>query len=207
MKMKKIKGYTIPEMIIALALLSLISIGMFNAMGQLGKSITKTKNQVTSRKKLTPFCHTIHAFANRSLAIYFWDSANSIEFDYVNNFTSLTPGDSLLDTVHFVKNTTGNPIAELIYNPSAHTISWRRSSGVAPQVILENVYRIDYTDNANQGTAPVFRFPHIVSLYDTSTRPRFLTLEFKLRVMAPTSENPNPLMIPVKFMTQVNTLQ
>ncbi|EKD29113.1 MAG: hypothetical protein ACD_79C00061G0001 [uncultured bacterium] len=201
------KGFSLVEMMVVFALFSVISISMFSGMSHLRKNITNIKNQVTARKSLTPFCHTVYSFANKSKAVFFFDTSTSAEFDYIAKFAT-TPGtDPIFETLFFVKNDDESEIGSMVYDPNLHTISWIRMAGAAPTVILNDVYRFDYVNDANPGSNPVFRFPHNSSLFKTPpSRPRLIILEFRKKIADAINAGSNPLTIPIKLITEVNTI-
>lgn len=201
------RAYSLVEMIVAISIFSVISLGVYNGILQINKHIGKIKNFVSSRQELANFCQSVYSFANKSYGAYFYNEADQSEMDYLNDFSSITEGDTILDSLFFMKDSTGDisNTGCLSYNPTEHTISWIRLPGDTPQIVLEGVYRKDYINDTSPGNDPIFKFPHKSTLFVTQSRPRFIIIEFKKLINEATSVNPIPEMLRIKVTAQLNT--
>ena len=199
------QAFTLTELLVTISIMSFIVGGILMGTIQMGRNIEKTRNYNFARKQLSSFVQTFYVFTNRSFGAYFDDPIDPTQqANYVTAFPA-SPTHSTWNTLYLIQDQAETGIGTLTYNPGQFTISYNRGGGAAAQVILRNVYRPDYINDATPGTAPIFRFPHRRPpiLYRTDSIPNFLVVEFLLRIAAPTSTNPNPINIPVKLMYQL----
>ena len=217
---KHIFGFTLVEMMISLSVFAVISGVALLGIVQVGKSIGRTKNTIKAREDLSAFTQGLYVFINKSVGAYFLKNTPNIpanELNYVNEFpaikiaaTTAPPLNSILDTLYLVKDTAG-ATGTIVYNPTAHTLSWFKVAGDSSrvEVMLTDVYRMDYINDTIPGVAPIFRFPHDYRLYETASvsRPLFILIEFRKRIAKPNSVEQTFLSIPIKLMCQLHTIK
>lgn len=216
MKTRNIFGFTLLEMLISITILILISAMTLASIIQLGETAAKTRKLVKTRKQFSTFTQGMYNFVNKSVGVYFWDGANEVQ--YLTSYPdTIGPGNPILDTLYLVKDGAGN-LGTIVYDPTAHTITYFKTPGDTSTavVMLRDVYRKDYIHDQHEvegdprkSDDPVFRFPHLPSLYDNpSNRPSFVLIECrKLVIPVPaTSTGAYPLTIPINLMCRVDAL-
>ena len=214
-RLKKIKAFTLVELMVVVAIFSVISAMAFNGMISLSKGIKRPKDISISRKEMGIFVDTLYKFINNSFSVYFVDLTSALtppEFDYLTPLSPYTNADSRLDILYLVKDT-NDTTARIVYNSTDHTFEYYRTgSTTTPQIMLTDVYRPDASwDNSGNlvaGVEPIFKFPHISSLYDSvnynAPRPKTVIVQFRRVVATGGSEYIKPISVPLTLMIEVN---
>jgi prepilin-type N-terminal cleavage/methylation domain-containing protein len=207
MRSSRKKAFTLSEMMIVLTIFSLVFAMMMAAMTNMGKGVTEPRLMVTGKSKLTRFSHGMYNFLNNSLSAYFIDTDLS-ELDYMS--ATIQDRDPRLDILYLQKDNDG-ATGRIVYSNSERRFEYYKTSSTStPQIMLEEVYRIDSTwdvdGNLTDGVEPIFKFPHRTFLYNTDNplRPIFVICQFRKLLVPSTSEKPVPTTIPITLMLQVN---
>lgn len=212
MKTKKIKAFSLVELLVVMAILSFISAGIYSGLVFLGKNAKKIKDTIIARSNISNFSNAVYNFGNKSKKVYFLDSSNN-EMNYLEqNWTYRD-----LNRLYFEKSNekSSTMMYDDVPNPSdpewTPRIVWTREDGTS-DVILTNIYRKDAAWDettglvSNAGTAPLFRFPHSSDLYDSRGYPLYFIVEFKVIISAASETKKTPETLNCFFVSQVNTL-
>ena len=210
--MKKInkQAFSIVEMMVVLSVLSVMFLGIITGTLQISKHLDKIRNLITARNEIAVFSQSLYVFANKSYGAYFTDISGNF-IDYIATYKEYQT-DSVkrlnYNTLFFEKNSDNTLTGQLIYNPGTRIISWVKANGEEPKEMLTGVYPPDYQDSSNEGSAPIFKLPHLSQLYDVSAspdRPKFIVIEFTKVIDAPNTTK--KLTIPVKLMLQIGIVK
>lgn len=206
-------GFTLVEMLIVVAILSIASVIILFSIINSNKGIKRSREMVKARHDITLFNQSAFNFINNSLYVYLVDPALTTptkELDYLN--TNFISADPRLDTLYLIKDSLNNT-ATLVFNRLNHTLQWFMLPGAVQQTMLEGVYRIDAKWNKDgqlitEGTAPIFKFPHRDFLYNSENsfpfRPKFVILQFRKIMVKPGGDILVPITIPITIMFEVN---
>lgn len=208
--MKKfMKAFTFVEMMISFAVLGIIAASVINGSIQISKQIEKTRNLINTRKELAVFYQTMYNFSNKSYGAYFIDPLTDDKLQYTTRYSDLHTFDAdrtLFNTLYFNKDATDTAFGILLYDPINRTISWKKNSDSSAEILLTNIYRPDYINDSSPGISEIFKFPHNSSILYNSEVPKLIVIECQKKIQNSTSTNPNPVMIPVKLIFQLNTI-
>lgn len=208
MKINKKTAYTLVEMLIALSIFSIVSIGVLKATINLGKNFQKSRDSITARQQIGNLIQTVKSFLCKSKSVEFRNaSGNKIN---MNQETANVSDLNVLDTLFVIKrNVLYNTalVGKLVYDQGNHTIRWYQDADQNNSVvILRDVYRTDYSIQ-NEGVKPIFRFPPPNNtFYDSNNNPNLVAFDFNKLLATPNSTNPEPEFLTVTFFSQVNTL-
>lgn len=207
MSEKKIKAFSLTELMIVLGVFSLVSVMIFLAFQNMGQSLDKPSKIVRSQKDLMNFSHGVYNFLNNSLSAYMMDGQD--ELDYRNE--DIEESDPRCNILYLQKDEEDNT-GRIVYNENEHQFEWYRlESTQNPEIMLEDVYRIDAVWDENgevtEGEEIIFKFPHNSILYDANflSRPKFVVIQFRKIIVPANSRNPSPMTIPMTLMIEVNT--
>jgi prepilin-type N-terminal cleavage/methylation domain-containing protein len=215
MKTRYSFGFTLVEVLISMTIVSIIAGMILVGIMQLGESANRTKNFIKTRKQLSTFTQSIYNFINRSANVYFREVAGVNEIDYLGSYdptidSSPRWGDTLFLMKDSTQPNTGTNVGRIVYDPLAYTLTYFQdaATNTGGNEMLKDVYRVNYVDANNPGNAPIFRFPHSSILYRQGSRsqPLVVVIEFRRRIAAPTSVDPNAITIPVKLICKVDAL-
>ncbi len=208
------RGFTLVEILVTMAIMTILLAGILQAATQIGKSFKKTQKLVTTRSEISALTQTLYSFANRAFRVRFVDGAG-ISLNYFTGFDPLaTTLNTNLDVLYFAKSSAAvPPEGRLFYDAGSAAIRWFKDNSTANDILLRDVYRTDAQWDSSgslisAGVQPVFRFPHQQgSLWQTyGTFPKFVIVSFRKQISRPTSQNPKPVTVPITLMLQVGTM-
>jgi len=208
------KAFTLVEMLVVLAMFTVISAMAFNGMITLSKGIKKPREMSIARKELGVFVNGLYRFINNSYSAYLVDAASTTatgEFYYLNPLTPLD-GDVRQDILYLVKDV-NDTTGRVVFNHTDHRFEYYKDSSASAQIMLEDVYRMDtaWDDDgtvSSTGVYPIFQFPHQDFLYDQTSfekpRPKTVIIQFRKIVATGGSEFAKPVSVPMTLMIEVN---
>ncbi len=208
------KAFTLVELLVVLAIFSVISAMSFHGMITLSKGIKKPRDMSIARKELGVFVNGLYRFINNSYSTYLVDAAATTstgEFYYLNPLTPLD-GDIRQDILYLVKDDNGTA-GRVVFNDTDHRFEYYKDSSTSAQIMLEQVYRMDaaWSDDgtvSSSGVEPIFQFPHQDFLYDQVSyekpRPKTVIIQFRKIVATGGSEFAKPVSVPMTLMIEVN---
>ena len=204
-------GFTLVEMQVALVILSVAAAMILFSITNMNRGIKRSTEIINSRHDVSLFTQGAFNFINNSYYAYLVDpvlTTETKELDYLN--TTFTPKDPRLDKLYLIKDTLGNTATLEFKN---NCLQWVRLPDAIPQIMLEDVYRIDAKWSADgtlisEGTAPIFKFPHKDFLYNVEKsfpfRPKFVIIQFRKLMVKTGGDVLTPITIPMTIMFEVN---
>ena len=209
--MKNKKGFTLVEMMVSLAICATAVVMVMTGILQMSEGVRHTQSLTKTGADIATFCDMATNYINNSFAAYFLDSDDNLiqcNSTFVVNAANLNQFNAVY--LRKEQDPLTTEIATFQYNEGSRRFEWFSGPGQTAQPVLSDVYRMDVTWNANgtvnqSGIEPIFKYPHIQSLFDDANQTllRFVIIQFRKRVGQPNDLNPVPVTIPITLMVEV----